>query len=343
MLKNSSFIGGQDVEMFEKEFAQKMCCDFSVSCGNGTDALHIALKALKITVGDEVIVPAHTWFSTSEVVASVGATLVFCDTEEHSCLIDPEAIEQLITKNTKCIIPVHLFGQSANMSRILDIAKRYDLKVIEDCAQAHLAQHKDCLVGTMGDIGTFSFYPGKNLGAMGDAGGLVTNDKKMYLWMKKYAKHGSLKKGAHEFDGINSRLDTFQAKILRIKLRHLTTYTDRRRKIAERYNQGLACVGDIEIVREGKGGHHVYHLYVIKTSKRDELKLHLSEMGIETIISYKTALPFTDAYKDRGFTEFDFPNAYNNQNRILSLPIFPEMLDQEVDYVIKQIQSFYIA
>ena len=170
--------------------------------------------------------------------------------------------------------------------------------MIEDCAQAHMAQHtRTGLVGTMGDIGTFSFYPGKNLGAMGDAGGLVTNDKKMYLWMKKYAKHGSLKKGAHEFDGINSRLDTFQAKILRIKLRHLTTYTDRRRKIAERYNQGLACVGDIEIVREGKGGHHVYHLYVIKTSKRDELKLHLSEMGIETIISYKTALPFTDAYK----------------------------------------------
>jgi len=299
------------------------------------------LKALGVTHGDEVIVPAHTWISTSEAVSSVGATPVFCDSEKDSCLMDTSIVESLITKNTKCIIPVHLFGQPVNMNNLLDISKKHGLKIIEDCAQAHMAKYQGRLVGTFGDIGTFSFYPGKNLGAMGDAGGIVTNNKDLYLWMKKYAKHGSLVKGAHEFEGINSRLDTLQAKILRIKLKKLPEYTQKRRDIAKRYDTGLMGVGDVDVIRESPNVHHVYHLYVIKTVKRDELKNYLGDHGVETIISYKKALPFTDAYSGRGYSAVDFPNAYQNQGMILSIPIFPEMLSQEVDYVITKIQDFY--
>lgn len=334
VIASSAFIRGPFVEKFEAEFAEVLGVNHCVSCANGTDALYIAMHALGVRPGDEVITTAHSWISTSETISQTGATVVFCDTENDSFNIDAEQIEAKITPRTVGIVPVHLYGQPADMDVIMAIAKKHGLWVIEDCAQAHLARYKGRYVGTFGQAATFSFYPGKNLGAMGDAGAIVTNDTALSNRMAMFARHGGLTKGDHQIEGINSRLDGLQAAILSVKLPHLPDWTESRRKVAARYDELLAGISAITTPLEEEGREHVYHLYVIRHEKRDELAKQLAANGVQTVINYPVALPFLPAYSRLQHKPEDFPNAWSNQSRILSLPIYPELSAANQDFVV---------
>lgn len=336
----SSFIRGPAVDRFENQFAMEMGVNATVSCANGTDALYLAMRALGVKKGDEVIVPAHSWISTSETVSQAGGTVVFCDTEEHFFTIDPECIETKINERTVGIIPVHLFGQAADMEPIMKLAKKHNLWILEDCAQAHLAEYKGRKVGSFGRAGTFSFYPGKNLGAMGDAGAIVTNDTDLADKMAMIARHGGLIKGDHTIEGVNSRLDGLQAAILGVKLKYLAQWTAKRKSIAAKYTELLTNSAIVSVPEERESGSHVWHLYVIKTEFRDELAKFLADRGISTVINYPTALPFLPAYSRLKHRSHHFPAAFKNQSRILSLPIYPEITDEMVSYVVKSILDF---
>jgi dTDP-4-amino-4,6-dideoxygalactose transaminase len=339
VIRDSAFVRGIHVENFERSWADLMNIGHCVSCANGTDALYISMRALGIKPGDEVITTAHSWISTSETITQAGGRVVFVDTDPDTFTIDPALIEAKITARTVGIIPVHLYGQAADMDPIFDIAQKHRLWVIEDCAQAHLARYKEKLVGTLGILSTFSFYPGKNLGAYGDAGCLVTKDAALADWTATFARHGG--KGEHVIEGINSRLDGLQAAILMVKLPHLTAWTEARRRIAKRYDELLAGVGDIVTPAVAEGRYHVYHLYVIRTEKRDALKKHLAAAGIPTVLNYPKALPFYSAYAYLKAEPGDFPVAHGNQSRILSLPIYPEMTDGMIDFVANEIKGFF--
>jgi dTDP-4-amino-4,6-dideoxygalactose transaminase len=339
IIAESAFIRGPEVDRFEQEFATLVGAKHCVSCANGTDAIYIALRGLNLSPGDEVITTAHSWISTSETITQAGGRVVFCDTDPDTYTIDPVELAKKITSRSKGIIPVHLYGQPADMDPILELARKYGLWVIEDCAQAHLAEYKGRQVGTMGDVATFSFYPGKNLGAMGDAGALVTDRDDIVEWMTNFARHGG--KGNHLMEGINSRMDGLQGAVLRVKLPHLRRWTDRRRCIADVYDRALFGVGDIRIPAVALNRKHVFHLYVIQTEQRDDLRAHLTKLGIETVLNYPKALPLYPAYSYLGHTAADFPVAVRNQSRILSLPIFPEMTDEQQQLVIKGIKDFF--
>jgi dTDP-4-amino-4,6-dideoxygalactose transaminase len=339
VIAQSSFIRGAQVDAFEKAWAETLGVKHCVSCANGTDALYIAMRGLGVKPGDEVITTAHSWISTSETITQAGGKVIFCDTETDTFNIDPALIEAKITPRTVGLIPVHLYGQPADMDAIMAIAKKHKLWVIEDCAQAHLARYKGKLVGTFGNAATFSFYPGKNLGAYGDAGCAVTNDDRLADWMATFARHGG--KGEHVMEGINSRMDGLQGAVLNVKLPHLKAWTEARRKVAARYNELLKGVGDVITPKVSADRDHVYHLYVIRTEKRDALKKHLSGVGIATVLNYPKALPFYPAYADLGHKPADFPVAYANQSRILSLPIYPEMTDAMLNAVLSAIASFF--
>lgn len=339
VIRETAFIRGPHVDKFEQEFAREVGIKHCVSCANGTDALYIAMKGLGIKPGDEVITTAHSWISTSETITQAGGRVVFCDTDKQTFTIDPRLIEAKITDRTVGIIPVHLYGQPADMDPIMEISARHKLWVIEDCAQAHLAEYKGRQVGTFGRAATFSFYPGKNLGAMGDAGCLVTNDDKLAEWSALYARHGG--KGDHQIEGINSRLDGLQAAILSVKLPHLRRWTAERRRVAGFYDRALEGIAQVQSPCIAEGRSHVYHLYVIRCDRRDELKKHLAGQGIATVLNYPKALPFYPAYDYLGHKPDDFPDAYANQSRILSLPIYPEMTAEQVSYVAGKIREFY--
>lgn len=341
VIRETAFIRGPHVDKFEKEFAEVVGTKHCVSCANGTDAIYIAMKGLGIRPGDEVITTAHSWISTSETITQAGGRVVFCDTDRETFTIDPLLIEAKITPRTVGIIPVHLYGQPADMGPIMEIAARHNLWVIEDCAQAHLAEYRGRQVGTFGRAATFSFYPGKNLGAMGDAGCLVTNDDNLAEWSALYARHGG--KGDHQIEGINSRLDGLQAAILSVKLPHLRKWTEERRRVAALYDSSLADIPEVETPRIAPDRSHVYHLYVIRCDRRDELKKYLADTGIPTVLNYPKALPFYPAYDYLGHTPADFPVAYEHQSRILSLPIFPEMTKEQVDCVSCKIRDFYVT
>ena len=340
VIRTSAFIRGSYVQKFEEEFAEAMQLKHCVSCANGTDSLYIAMHALGVKPGDEVIAPAHSWISTTETITQADGTVVFCDTDAQTYTIDPAQIESRITPRTVGIIPVHLYGQSADMGAIMAIARRHKLWVIEDCAQAHLARWEGKQVGTFGDAASFSFYPGKNLGAMGDAGAVCTNDAGLAKRMGMFARHGGLTKGEHHIEGINSRLDGLQAAILSVKLPHLPEWTRRRQELATSYEVLLQGVDGLGLPVTVLGREHVFHLYVIQHEKRDALALHLSGLGIQTVVSYPTALPFLPAYARLGHQSTDFPNAYRSQSRILSLPIFPEMTPEQQRAVAMAIRSF---
>ena len=265
--------------------------------------------------------------------------MVFCDTDNDTFNLNPSLIEAKITPRTVGIIPVHLYGQPADMDAIMAIAKKHKLWILEDCAQAHLARYKGKLIGTFGNAATFSFYPGKNLGAYGDAGCAVTNDDALADVMTTFARHGG--KGEHVMEGINSRMDGLQGAVLNVKLPHLAAWTQARRRVAARYDELLKGVGDIITPKVAPDRDHVYHLYVIRTDKRDALKKHLADAGVATVLNYPKALPFYPAYAYLGHTPKDFPVAYANQSRILSLPIFPEMTDAMIEYVVGQIRGFF--
>lgn len=340
-IKNSAFVRGPEVETFEENFAKLIGVEQCVSCANGTDALYIAMHALGVKPGDEVIVPAHSWISTSETVTQAGGKAVFCDTREDDFTIDVEAIEAKITDRTVGIIPVHLYGHPAQMDAVMRIAKIHDLWVIEDCAQAHLATYEGATVGQFGDIATFSFYPGKNLGAMGDAGALVTDDAQLAGRSARFARHGGLVKGSHEIEGINSRLDGLQAAILNVKLPHLATWTKKRQAIADAYLDRLNGIGDLILPKIDARASHVWHLFVIRTKHRDALKAHLAENGIQTVINYPVALPFLEAYAHQNNAIEEFPTAYGHQSDILSLPIFPDMTGEQLTHVVQGVTSFF--
>jgi len=337
VITESAFIRSRFVTDFEVQFAKAVGVKHCVSCANGTDAIYILLKGLNIKPGDEVITTAHSWISTTETITQAGGKVVFCDTDAETFTIDPKQIEAKITSRTVGIIPVHLYGQPADMDPILEIAKRRGLWVMEDCAQAHMAEYKGRKVGTMGVAATFSFYPGKNLGAMGDAGCLVTNDSELAAWSELYARHGG--KGEHVMEGINSRLDGLQAAILSVKLPHLQKWTEARRRVASVYDRLFAAVPGVRIPKIAKDRTHVYHLYVIRVENRDALQQHLNKAGISTMLNYSKALPFYPAYSYLGHKPEDFPNAFHNQSRILSLPIYPEMTDEMIRCVVSTLET----
>jgi dTDP-4-amino-4,6-dideoxygalactose transaminase len=337
VIRESAFVRGRYVEMFEQEFGAALGVPYSVSCGNGTDALHIAMHTLGVERGDEVITTAHSWIATSETITQSGGRVIFADTEADTYTIDPKQIEAKITPRTVGIIPVHLFGQAADMDAIMHIARKHGLWVIEDCAQAHLARYKGRLVGTFGHAATFSFYPGKNLGAMGDAGAIVTRDGELARRMAMYARHGALKKGDHEIEGINSRLDGLQAAVLSVKLRHLPKWTSVRQRLAKAYDHALKELGSVVVPAVAADREHVYHLYVIRHPQRDALVAHLKKSGIQTVINYPTALPFLPAYKHLEHQPADFPNAWSHQSTIASLPMFAEMTAAQQQRVVTEI------
>jgi len=338
VIRQSAFIRSKHVTDFESQWANTVGVRHCVSCANGTDAIYIVMRGLGLKPGDEVITTAHSWISTSETITQAGGRVVFCDTDRETFTIDPKQIESKITPRTVGIIPVHLYGQPADMDPILEIAAKRRLWVIEDCAQAHLAEYKGRQVGTMGTAATFSFYPGKNLGAMGDAGCLVTNDSKLASWSELYARHGG--KGEHTIEGINSRLDGLHAAILSAKLPHLRGWTVERQRIAARYDELFSTVPGVERPAIAAGRTHVFHLYVIRVKDRNGLQKHLNSRGVSTMLNYPRALPFYPAYSYLGHTPADFPVAHDHQDRILSLPIYPEMTDEMIRYVVDCVAQY---
>jgi dTDP-4-amino-4,6-dideoxygalactose transaminase len=333
VIHTSAFIRGPQVQRFEDAFAAAIGARHCVSCANGTDSLYIAMHALGVQAGDEVIAPAHSWISTTETIKQAGGSVVFCDTDGATFTIDPAQVESKITPRTVGIIPVHLFGQPADMDAIMAIAARHKLWVLEDCAQAHLARYKGRTVGTFGNAASFSFYPGKNLGAMGDAGAIVTDDPALAERMAMFARHGGLTKGEHRVEGINSRLDGLQAAILSVKLPYLAAWTARRRQIAAEYGRLLAGIPGVALPPEANGREHVYHLYVVQHNERDALAAHLAGRGIQTAVNYPVSLPFVPAYARLKHTPEQFPNAHRHQSRILSLPLFAEMSQDQIEFV----------
>lgn len=339
VIRETAFIGGKYVTRFEESFAADYGVSHCISVANGTDAIYIALKMMGIGPGDEVITTAHSWISTSEAVTQTGARPVFVDVDEYYT-IDAKNIEAAVTPRTRCVIPVHLYGQPADMTAITALCKKHGLKLLEDCAQAHYAEWKGQRVGTFGDVATFSFYPGKNLGAYGDAGAILTNDEALATKMRMYANHGALKKHHHFMEGINSRLDGLQAAILSAKLPHIHKWTEQRRAVAGMYDKALAPIAGVNIPKLHEHANHVYHLYVIQVENRDALMKHLAERGIQTAVHYPVALPLMPAYAYQESNAATIPIASRNQDRILSLPIYPELTQPMVDAVANAIADF---
>jgi len=332
VINETAFIKSHYIGEFETSFASFLGVKHCIGCANGTDAIEIALRALGIGPGDEVIVPANTWISTAEAVTTAGAKVVFVDNHPTLYTIDVSKIEDKLSPRTKAIIPVHLYGLPADMDGIMDIAKFHNLKVIEDCAQCHGAEYKGKLTGTFGDVATFSFFPGKNLGAYGDAGGIVTNNDEVAKLCRMIGDHGRLGKYDHGLEGRNSRLDGLQAAILSAKLPHLAQWTEARRRNGAIYSQLLAHL-DIQLPTAPAHSKHVYHLYVVQVPEREKIQERLLEKGINTGIHYPIALPLLTAYKHLGHTAEDFPVAARGQGRILSLPMFPELTQEQMQYV----------
>jgi dTDP-4-amino-4,6-dideoxygalactose transaminase len=341
IISNTAFIGGKPVNDFEAAFAELYGIDHCISVANGTDSLYIIMKMLGIGVGDEVITVANSWISSSETISQTGAKPVFVDIDPNYYSLNEHLLEAAITSKTKAIMPVHLHGQSVNMDEVMRLANKYNVLVIEDCAQSHFSEFKGKRVGTFGIAASFSFYPGKNLGAYGDAGAIITNDGSLAEKCNMYARHGALKKHEHQIEGINSRLDGLQAAILSAKLPHILDWTSARIGCADTYDQFLNGIPSIVTPKRRENTMHSYHLYVIRAEKRDELAQHLKSCNIETAIHYPTALPNLKAYAYLGHRPEDFPIATAYQSQILSLPIYPELSRSQIEYVVDCIKSFY--
>ncbi len=342
VIKNSSFIGGEEVRLFEEEFARYCDASCCVGVNSGTDALKFICMALGIEEGDEVILPVNTFIATALGVSSVGAIPVFVDCEDTTYNIDTEKIEEKITSRTKAIIAVHLYGQPAEMDSILSIAEKHKLHVIEDACQAHGAYYKNRRVGTFGVASAFSFYPGKNLGAYGDGGAVITNDVGITEKIKKLREYGQEEKYVHTEMGTNSRLDGLQAAILRVKLKHMDEWNDKRRSVAACY---LGALNDFQIklpvTRPERS--HVFHLFVIETDNRDELLEFLKQKEIFCGIHYPIPLHFQGAYRELGYKAGDFPVAERSASRILSLPIYPELKEEEINYIKDALNEFVLT
>lgn len=344
VMDQGHFIQGKVVFQFEEEFAEylnrknarsKLEC---VSCANGTDALFLALKALEIREGDEVITVSHTFIATAEAISLVGAIPTFIDIDERTFLMDPSKIEKAITSRTKAIIPVHLYGQACNMDAIMEVARRHRLYVIEDCAQAHGATWNGAAVGSFGDAGCFSFYPGKNLGAYGDAGGVVSKHSELIRKIRLLANHGSIQKYHHLSIGINSRLDTFQAAILRVKLPYLDQWNLHRKQHALYYSGAFHEMGFQTPYVDTKAD-SVWHLYVLRVLRRNEVLKTLQEKEIQAGMHYPIPIHLQPAYSQLNYKVGHFPISEEIANEIVSLPLYPEMTRLELDYVIEVLEE----
>jgi dTDP-4-amino-4,6-dideoxygalactose transaminase len=338
-IRSSAFIGGPAVTGFEASFAAYQHAQHCVGVANGTDAIEIALEALGLPAGSEIIVPANSFIASSEAITRAGHRVVFADVDPRTYTLDPADVARRIGPLTAAVLAVHLYGQPCDMDAILTLAAQYQLKVVEDCAQAHGAEYKGRRVGAIGDAGTFSFYPGKNLGAYGDGGAIVTNDARLARCSRMIANHGRIDKYNHELEGRNSRLDGLQAAILSVKLGHLDGWVDRRNAIARRYLDGLRDVPQIVVPVIRPDVRHAFHLFVIRTSGRDALRECLARAGIQTGIHYPIALPKLAAYDYLG--QASEPLVANEQDEhLLSLPIGEHLSDAEVDLVIEALKRF---
>jgi dTDP-4-amino-4,6-dideoxygalactose transaminase len=335
------FILGKELEKFEAAYAKSTNTSFCIGVGNGHDALFIALNACAIGPNDEVIVPAHTFIATWLAVSKTGAKIIPVEPDANTYNVDPTKLEQHLTKKTKAIIPVHLYGQSCDMTAILKVAKQNEIVVIEDNAQAHGATWCGEPTGGLGDINATSFYPVKNLGAIGDGGAITTNDDERAAYASQYRNYGFKEKNVGEQQGINSRLDEIQAVVLSIKLKHLKSWNDERRRLAALYLERLKNVGDLLLPLSHHDAQHVYHLFVIRTEKRDALQGYLRTHHIETMIHYPIPPHLQKSYNDLGFRKGDYPITESIAKTCLSLPLWPGMTNDEVEYVCDQIKKFF--
>lgn len=332
VLESTQFILGNEVSTFEQEFAQYCNTDYSVALNTGTSALHLALLAAGIGPGDEVITTPFTFVATVAAIVYTGAIPVFVDVDPVSYTIDVAKIEPAITAKTKAILPVHLYGQPADMNPIMEIARRHNLTVIEDAAQAHRAEYKGQRVGSIGDIGCFSFYPGKNLGAYGEGGAIVTSNPEYAQKIKMFRDWGQEKRYHHVFKGYNYRMDGIQGAILRVKLRYLDKWTEARRTLATRYDELLVNSGVIT-PSVMPYSHHVYHIYAVRTKQRDTLQQNLHQQGIQTGIHYPIPVHLQEAYADLGYKIGDFPCTELAANEVLSLPMYAELSLEQVEII----------
>ena len=335
----SWYIEGKEDETFENSFSDYIGTKYCIGVGNGLDALMLSLKALGIGTGDEVIIPANTFIATALAVSYTGAKPVLVDPKKTTFNIDPELIEGAVTSKTKAIIPVHLYGQACDMDKIMTLARKYGLKVVEDCAQAHGATYKGQKIGTFGDSGCFSFYPGKNLGALGDAGAVVTNDERLATTIRALGNYGSDYKYHHIYMGNNSRLDELQAAFLSAKLTILNQMNEDRRKIANRYLKEIKNT-KIELPDVPEYTVPVWHIFGIRCKERDKLEQYLNDAEIGTNKHYPIPIHLQECYKDLGYKEGDFPNAEEISRTELSLPLYYGMTDKEIDYVVNKINAF---
>ncbi len=338
---NAWYILGEKVKQFEQEYAVYNQVKHCVGVSNGLDALHLSLKALNIGEDDEVIVPSNTYIATVLAISYVGAKPVLVEPRKDTYNINPDIIEAAITSKTKAIMPVHLYGQCCEMDAIMDIAEKHDLFVIEDNAQSQGSSFNGKLAGSFGHSNGTSFYPGKNLGALGDAGAVTTNDEAVADKIKVLRNYGSQKKYYNEVIGHNMRLDELQAAVLSVKLKCLTDWTKQRQQIAGWYNEALKGIGDLVLPAIAPGASHVYHLYIIRTDKRDELQKHLSENGIGTLIHYPVPPHLQEAYSHLGFKRGDFPIAEKIADTCLSLPMWPGMKQTEIEQVKETMKRFF--
>ena len=357
-MAKGAFIGGDHVTGFEREFAEFCESGFCVGVGSGTDALRFALMASGIGAGDEVLTVPNTFIATTEAVSQAGATPVFVDVDERTFTMDPQKLAEFLEQRcvfkesrnqpinqsthrlVRAIIPVHLYGQPADMDKILEIAGKYNLSVIEDACQAHGAKYMEKAAGSLGAAGCFSFYPGKNLGAFGEAGAVITHDEAIAAQMRMIRDHGQQKKYFHEMEGFNGRLDAIQAGVLRIKLKRLKDWNLARREKAAYYSERLKEIPGIQIPFEADFATSVYHLYVILVDHRDGLRQFLAEKGIATGLHYPLPLHLQKAYAHLGYKKSDFPVAEQAAERLLSLPMFPELTNRQIGYVVESINEF---
>ena len=341
LFDSKNYVLGSNVSEFETKYSEINNTKYSIGIGSGLDALIISLKALNIGKGDEVIIASNAYIASWLSISNVSATIVPVEPDSETFNIDINKIEEKITQKTKVIMPVHLFGQSCEMNKIMDIAKKYNLYVVEDNAQAHLAKYDSKNTGTFGKINATSFYPTKNLGAIGEAGCITTDDKDLRDFVLSYRNYGSSKKYVNDIIGTNSRLDEIQAGILKVKLKYLQKWNSDRKSIALKYNIFLSTCEDVKIPKKLNNCDHVYHLYVIQTNKRDELQQYLTQNGIGTSIHYPIPPHLQKAYSDLRYKKGDFPIAEKLANTSLSLPIYPGLSNFDIEYICNTVIKFF--
>ncbi|MBD3382614.1 MAG: aminotransferase class I/II-fold pyridoxal phosphate-dependent enzyme [candidate division Zixibacteria bacterium] len=340
VLEDTKYIMGPQVLKFEDEIAEYCGTKYAVGVASGTDALLIALRACGVNPGDEVITSTFSFFASAGVISRLGATPVFVDIEDETCNLNPDLLEQAITEKTKVVMPVHIFGQCADMGAITEVAKKHNLMIVEDSAQAIGARYKDKMAGTMGEFGCFSFFPSKNLGGAGDGGMIISNYLDKQTFMKSLRDHGANPKYYHSYIGYNSRLDTLQAAILSVKLKYLDQWTEKRRANAAFYDQKLSGL-PLTLPKENSNCYHIYNQYTIATEKRDDLIEYLNDNGVACAIYYPVPLHAQKCYSYLNYDSDDFPVAERLSRQVLSIPIFPDLTDEEKEYVVQKLTEYF--